>query len=132
MSNCAHAGLINGCSGSAAVDATSHRPRHIGPTNSAHETTCRGHPAPIPTLHPPLILLDIDDWERRPGDINHYAGPWLIFLAWREEWGIRRTPMPSLRPAPGSRRAAAYAPHTPRLYLPNGVSAARPVRFQKT
>jgi glycosyltransferase involved in cell wall biosynthesis len=82
--------------------------------------------APGGTATGPRVVLDIDDWEQAWGPINHYSWPVARFLAWQEEWGIRHAPAITAASRWLQRRAHAYAPQTPVLYLPNGVDAAAP------
>jgi glycosyltransferase involved in cell wall biosynthesis len=70
----------------------------------------------------PALLLDIDDWEQAWGPINGYSMPTSRFLNWQEEWGIRHTDGITAASRWLVERAQAYAPETPTLYLPNGVS----------
>ncbi|MCX6044663.1 MAG: glycosyltransferase family 4 protein [Chloroflexi bacterium] len=70
----------------------------------------------------PRILLDIDDWEQSWSEINQYGRPLARFLAWQEEWGIRHTDGITAASRWLVERAQQYAPHTPVLYLPNGVA----------
>jgi len=70
----------------------------------------------------PPILLDIDDWEQAWASINRYPWPLARFGAWQEEWGIRHAHGITAASHWLVERAASDAPHTPVLYLPNGVS----------
>lgn len=70
----------------------------------------------------PPILLDIDDWEQAWAEINRYSRPVARFLAWQEEWGIRHAHGITAASRWLVERAGRYAPHTPVLYLPNGVA----------
>jgi glycosyltransferase involved in cell wall biosynthesis len=72
--------------------------------------------------HTPVVL-DIDDWEQAWAPINRYSWPVARFLAWQEEWGIRHTDAITAASRWLEQRAHAYAPTTPVLYLPNGISA---------
>lgn len=79
----------------------------------------------------PLVALDIDDWEQAWNPVNRYPWPIARFLTWQEEWGIRHAQAITAASRWLERRAREYAPHTPVLYLPNGVDASvSPVRRQ--
>lgn len=75
------------------------------------------------TTSRPALLLDLDDWEQAWAPINQYG--WLLsrFLAWQEEWGIRHSDGITAASRWLVARAQAYTPHTPALYLPNGVAS---------
>ncbi len=74
-------------------------------------------------LPPALILLDTDDWEQA-WTPQLQAEPWVAhFLAWQEEWGLRHCDGVTAASQWLWRRAEAYAPALPRLYLPNGTAA---------
>ncbi len=68
------------------------------------------------------IVLDVDDWEQAWEEVGGY--PWLLarFLAWQEEWGLRHADAITAASRWLVERAQAYAPGTPILYLPNGVT----------
>ena len=68
-----------------------------------------------------VILLDLDDWEQAWAEINHYPRLVAKFLAWQEEWGIRHADGITVASRWLEERVRVYAPHTPVLYLPNGV-----------
>jgi glycosyltransferase involved in cell wall biosynthesis len=70
----------------------------------------------------PRLVLDIDDWEQAWLPINDYARPVRRFLTWQEEWGIRHADAITAASRWLIARAQHYAPQTPLLYLPNGVS----------
>ncbi|MCB0064463.1 MAG: glycosyltransferase family 4 protein [Caldilineaceae bacterium] len=70
----------------------------------------------------PRILLDVDDWEQAWAAINHYPRPVARFLAWQEEWGIRHADGITAASRWLVERAELYAPNTPVLYLPNGIT----------
>jgi glycosyltransferase involved in cell wall biosynthesis len=82
-------------------------------------------PAPAPRL-----VLDVDDWEQAWAPINRYRWPINSFLAWQEEWGLRHADAVTAASRWLQRRARDYAPQTPVLYLPNGITA--PPRRQAT
>lgn len=71
------------------------------------------------------VVLDIDDWEQAWAPVNHYSWPVARFLAWQEEWGIRHADAITAASRWLEQRAHEYAPATPVLYLPNGISAPR-------
>jgi glycosyltransferase involved in cell wall biosynthesis len=74
-------------------------------------------------LHPAQrLVLDIDDWEQAWAEVNPYGPLMTRALAWQEEWGIRHAHAITAASRWLEERAAAYAPVTPRLYLPNGVT----------
>ena len=79
----------------------------------------------------PSLVLDVDDWEQAWADINQYAWPVARFLAWQEEWGIRHADAITAASKWLVDRAAHYAPQSPRLYLPNGVSEPDLSGFRK-
>lgn len=70
----------------------------------------------------PAILLDIDDWEQAWAPINRYPAYTSRFLAWQEEWGIRHADGITAASRWLVERTERYAPDTPILYLPNGVT----------
>lgn len=70
------------------------------------------------------LLLDIDDWEQAWANINRYPWPLARFGAWQEEWGLRHAHGITAASRWLVERAGSYAPQTPVLYLPNGVTAA--------
>ena len=70
----------------------------------------------------PRILLDIDDWEQAWSAINGYPALVAHFLAWQEEWGIRHADGITAASQWLVQKAEGYAPQTPILYLPNGVT----------
>lgn len=78
----------------------------------------------------PTLVLDVDDWEQAWNEINDYGATLSRFLAWQEEWGIRHADGITAASRWLEQRVQAYAPQTPRLYLPNGVTPAEhaPVR----
>lgn len=69
------------------------------------------------------IVLDVDDWEQAWSEINQYSWPVARFLAWQEEWGIRHADGITAASRWLVERTGEYAPHTPVLYLPNGIDA---------
>ncbi len=69
------------------------------------------------------IFLDVDDWEQAWADINHYPPLVVRFLAWQEEWGIRHADGVTAASRWLVERVQQYAPSTPVLYLPNGITA---------
>lgn len=69
----------------------------------------------------PHLLLDVDDWEQAWNAINHYPRPVARFLAWQEEWGIRHADAVTAASGWLVDRVQQYTPHTPVLYLPNGI-----------
>ena len=71
----------------------------------------------------PLLLLDSDDWEQAWAPVNHYPPLLARFLAWQEEWGIRHADGITAASRWLVERIQRAAPHIPRLYLPNGVTA---------
>ena len=82
----------------------------------------RWHRRKMANRQTPAILLDIDDWEQAWGPINNYPLFTARFLAWQEEWGIRHADGITAASRWLVEQARAYAPETPRLYLPNGVT----------
>ncbi len=70
----------------------------------------------------PRLVLDVDDWEQAWAPIAGYAPPMAAFLAWQEMWGYRHAD--GITAASGwlVHKARSLAPHTPCLYLPNGVA----------
>ncbi len=70
----------------------------------------------------PHIVLDLDDWEQAWAAINHYSPSVARFLAWQEEWGIRHADAITAASHWLVEQAQSYAPATPTLYLPNGVT----------
>ena len=71
----------------------------------------------------PAILLDVDDWEQAWAPINRYPAHTARFLNGQEEWGIRHADGITAASRWLVERARLYAPDTPTLYLPNGVTA---------
>lgn len=79
------------------------------------------------------IFLDIDDWEQAWEDVAGYSWPLARFLAWQEEWGIRHAYGITAASRWLEMRVDDYAPTTPVLYLPNGVTVDdAPIRPRQT
>ena len=68
------------------------------------------------------LVLDVDDWEQAWAQINDYPAHTARFLAWQEEWGIRHADAITAASRWLVERTNDYAPDTPVLYLPNGVT----------
>lgn len=69
----------------------------------------------------PVVVLDIDDWEQAWTSVAGYRPPLSTFLRWQELWGISHAGAITAASQWLVQKAADLAPHTPVLYLPNGV-----------
>jgi glycosyltransferase involved in cell wall biosynthesis len=79
----------------------------------------------------PRIFLDADDWEQAWNPVNRYSPPLARFLTWQENWGIRHADGITAASRWLFDHIQAAAPHTPILYLPNGLeppASALPAR----
>ena len=76
---------------------------------------------------PYRLVLDVDDWEQAWAEVNSYPRLLARFLAWQEEWGLRHAAGITAASQWLVARAGEYAPHTPVLYLPNGVDFDAPL-----
>lgn len=80
----------------------------------------------------PRIVLDVDDWEQSWSAVAGYNFLVARFLEWQERWGFAHADAITAASGWLIRKAAALAPTTPALYLPNGITPPTGPSFQGT